>query len=213
MVQAQLVQHSLWPRLASTMDGPRRGITDTMSCIKGSRKIVGNWVHPLISMSRYMKNNKRKGVLRIVARLKTMFYPWQWMTLMRRRMTTMMILKLQENSLPLKKNLSGEKPPKQASSDASVFSWWLIRSGWTGALQVSLFRFIYRFTWLHANAVGILCSIREPKSMNVEIISKGFLQMPLKKFGSLVKYLFGILIPSSTQIPLNLFNAMLAHST
>ena len=30
--------------------------------------------------------------------------------------------------------------------------------------------------------------IREPKSMNLEIISKAFLQMPLKKFASLVKF-------------------------
>ena len=33
-----------------------------------------------------------------------------------------------------------------------------------------------------------LSTIREPKSMNLEIISKGFLQMPLKKFASLVKF-------------------------
>ena len=31
--------------------------------------------------------------------------------------------------------------------------------------------------------------IREPKSMNLEIISKAFLQMPLKRFACLVKFL------------------------
>ena len=39
--------------------------------------------------------------------------------------------------------------------------------------------------YLHpAILVEQLVPIREPKSMNLEIISKGFLQMTLKKFGS-----------------------------
>ena len=38
------------------------------------------------------------------------------------------------------------------------------------------------------SGVGIGGCIREPKSMNLEIISKAFLQMPLKKFACLVKF-------------------------
>ena len=35
---------SSWPRLASTMDGPRKDMRGTTHCIKGSRRIVKNKV-------------------------------------------------------------------------------------------------------------------------------------------------------------------------